>query len=103
MGIDSIKDVGCNLMSVSGNSSDTTKNQCNSEVAFKIDRLEIFRVKSCVDANATSEGAYDQSRYAPYTFEGSYDQDRYAPYTSENKIKGEQLLERIQGFGSDAR
>ena len=60
----------------------------NWEVAVKIDQFELFRVNGGMDAKvASQERAKDQNRYA---------QDA----TTEEKIKGEELAKRIQGFGS---
>ena len=87
---DSVEDVGCEPMSPRSNSSDTIDNG-NYEVSLKIDRFEIFQVKGWVDEDATSKGV-----------ESTFDKSRYVPYSTENKIQGEKLRERIQGFGSDS-
>lgn len=82
---DSGKVVGYKPVYMTGNSNDITADS-NWEVAVKIDYFEIFRVKGGTDAHVASEGAKDQNRYA---------QD-----ATEEKIKGEELSKRIQGFGS---
>ena len=82
---DSGKVVGYKPVYMTGNDNDITA-YSNWEVAVKIDHFEIFRVKVGIDAHVASEGAKDQNQYA---------QD-----ATQEKIQGEELSKRIQGFGS---
>lgn len=59
----------------------------NCTVAVKIDHFEILRVTGRIDTNVASEGANNLDRYAPQ-------------YATEERIQGEELSKRIQGFGS---
>ena len=80
--------VGYKLVCMNGSDSDM-KIGSNWEVAIKIDQFETFRVKGVVDTNVKSEGAKDLHRYT---------QD-----ATIEKIKGEELSRRIQGFGPTSR
>lgn len=82
---DSGKVVGYKPVYMTGNDNDITA-YSNWEVAVKIDHFEIFRLKVGIDAHVASEGAKDQNQYA---------QD-----ATQEKIQGEELSKRIQGFGS---
>ena len=58
----------------------------NREVAIQIDHFDVFRVMGAIDADVDYAAAKHQYRYV-------HD-------ATEEKIKGEELSKRIQGFGS---
>ena len=58
----------------------------NREVAIQIDHFDVFRVMGAIDADVDYPAAKNQYRYV-------HD-------ATEEKIKGEELSKRIQGFGS---
>ena len=76
--------IGYELVCMNGSDSDMESGS-NWEVAVKIDHFDTFRVKGGVDTNVASDEAKNHYRYV---------QD-----ATEEKIKGEDLSKRIQGFG----
>jgi len=76
--------VGYEPVCMNGDDSDMNVDS-NWEVSVKIDSFEIFRVNGDMNTNDVTDEARIQSQYT---------QD-----ATEEKIKGEELVKRIQGFG----